>query len=315
MSYFGARRLQPDLMSARAVEVALALAARGARVMPVGADKRPILADWPNVASADPAQIVAWEMRGARGWNFAVVTGRVSGVFVLDIDGARGAASLSDLEARLGPLPDTVRVRSGREGVGAHYWFALPPDQLEPRTCGSQLAPGIDVRGRGGQIVIPGSRHKSGRRYTWVAGHAPDEVELAVAPPDWVAVIPVAGAPVGRGGRRSGPPAEGSGPIIFGDGEGGQGFDRPIYRTACGYFCADPDSDVDELLDFLVRAVSSAPVDPARGSIARYLDQVYLRTQCDKALDFAISVRNADEDLAEDLRAALADNGSKSRNG
>jgi hypothetical protein len=56
-------------------------------VFPVSADgqKRPLVKDWPNVASTDPAQIEAFWRRFPRAF-VAIPTGPRSGVVVLDVD-------------------------------------------------------------------------------------------------------------------------------------------------------------------------------------------------------------------------------------
>jgi len=46
-----------------------------------------------------------------------------------------------------------------------------------------KLGGGLDVRGNGGQVVAPGSRHKSGAIYAWAPERGPDDVELADGPP------------------------------------------------------------------------------------------------------------------------------------
>lgn len=302
MGYFD-RPLRSDLASARAVEVALGMAALGVPVMPVSPAKVPILKDWPEVASTDPAQIARWEARPPGGWNWAGVTGRRAGVFVLDVDGARGRQSLAELEAHLGPLPTTPAVTSGRDDGGLHLWFALPADQMEPRTCSSVLAPGLDLRGRGGQVVLPGSRHRSGRRYVWTV--SPASTPFASIPATWIAVLPVAGARGGRGRAPLGVRGARRDPIVFGDGDDGQGFDGPIWRTCCAYFSADVDAPVEPLLDKLIEIIATAPCAPERENLSRYLDPTFLMIQADKALEWATSLSDHDEEL-DTLRGDLA---------
>jgi len=56
----------------------------------------------------------------------------------------------------------------------------LVVDQLVGNRTG--LAPGIDLRGDGGFVVAPPSKHQSGRRYAWELGASPDDVPLAPTP-------------------------------------------------------------------------------------------------------------------------------------
>jgi hypothetical protein len=94
-----------------------------------------------------------------REWNWGVATGAVSGMWVLDVDGAPGHHALTALcSERTGHIghPETLTL-GPTGGGGRHYVFAMPPD-FEVR--GSQtrnrygLPPGLDVRGWHGQIVV-----------------------------------------------------------------------------------------------------------------------------------------------------------------
>ena len=90
--------------------------------------------------------------------NEGIPTGRGAGIFVLDVDPKHGGdVSLRELEQKHGPLPKTYQVRT--PGTGTHYYFkdfAQGEDRL-PNSAG-KIAPGIDIRGDGGQVVAPGSK-------------------------------------------------------------------------------------------------------------------------------------------------------------
>jgi hypothetical protein len=169
-----------------ALEAALAALARGWVPLPIvpGA-KRPLLA-WEGLQHHAPAE---WEVRDwyAR-WpdaGLGFVTGAVSGLVVLDVDpGHGGTASLSEIEAREGSLPDTIEAATG--GGGRHLYFAHPGGRVGNR---AGIAPGIDLRGDGGMIVAPPSLHPSGQRYRWRPGHAPGEIALAPLP-GWLQAPP-----------------------------------------------------------------------------------------------------------------------------
>ena len=95
--------------------------------------------------------------------NVGIATGSVSGIAVLDIDPRHdGDDSLALLEREHGRLPDTVVVSTG--GGGKHLYFKRPGGRAPNRT---NLLPGIDVRGDGGFVVAPPSRHVSGGSYQW----------------------------------------------------------------------------------------------------------------------------------------------------
>lgn len=84
-------------------------------------------------------------------WNWGVATGRPSGIWVLDIDGAEGAASLAALVAGRESLNTLTLGPTG--GGGWHLIFELPPD-FEPRNSAGRLGKALDVRGWHGQIVV-----------------------------------------------------------------------------------------------------------------------------------------------------------------
>jgi len=136
-----------------------------------------------NDASVDPETIRGWWKQAPRA-NLAMPTGSESGLFVLDIDGAGGATSLDQLIEARGDLPETWAATTGN---GRHVYFSLPDGENIPNSAG-KIAPGLDIRGEGGYIVVPPSRHHSGRTYKWEDGGDPTEVELA-EPPAWLTAL------------------------------------------------------------------------------------------------------------------------------
>jgi hypothetical protein len=102
------------------------------------------------------------------GWpnaNIAIVTGSV---VVLDVDPRHGGdAALAEIERKHGVLPATRRAHTG--GGGMHLYFAPPPNVVIRNSAG-KIAPGLDIRGAGGYVMAPPSRHVSGQCYRWDAG-------------------------------------------------------------------------------------------------------------------------------------------------
>lgn len=92
--------------------------------------------------------------------------------FAIDID-PRNGGDLGELVRKLGPLPQTVQALTG--GGGNHVL-------LMGRVASSVLAPGIDIKGAGGYIVLPPSIHPSGQLYRWEASSRPNQVSIAAAP-------------------------------------------------------------------------------------------------------------------------------------
>lgn len=120
--------------------------------------------------------------------NVGVVTGVVSGVVVLDVDPRNGGDStLAALESDHRPLPETATVLTG--GGGRHHWFGAEGREVATTTLG----PGLDLKGEGGLVVVPPSRHASGRRYEWEEGGSPDEPEPAPVP-TWLLGVATAAA-------------------------------------------------------------------------------------------------------------------------
>lgn len=124
--------------------------------------------------------------------NVAIATGKVSGVFVLDIDvknSAGGAESLFELEREFGEIPHTVEALTW--SGGRHIFFRYPESGVG---CKTGVRPGIDVRGDGGYVIAPPSVIK-GRSYEWEVSHHPDETMIAEAP-EWLLELLVDRQPV-----------------------------------------------------------------------------------------------------------------------
>ena len=137
--------------------------------------------------------------------NIGIPTGAVSGLVVLDIDSRHaGDETLFDLVATHGTLPETVEVVTG--GGGRHLFFEYPGRAI--KSSSGQLGPGLDVRGDGGYVIAPESRHASGRHYEWESSSAPDDVDLAPIPP-WLLKLldsPTPAPAPGEGTWRAGEP-------------------------------------------------------------------------------------------------------------
>jgi hypothetical protein len=138
--------------------------------------KQPLTPHGYKDATRDPGEIERLFEREHVGSNVGVATG--DGLLVVDVDGADGEASLSDVEQRYGELPATVCSRTGR---GRHLFFRYSPGR-EVRSSGGKLGAGIDVKAGGGYVVVPPSEHASGAHYTWVVPPWEPEIGIAEAP-------------------------------------------------------------------------------------------------------------------------------------
>jgi hypothetical protein len=84
--------------------------------------------------------------------NLGLLTGYESGIFVIDVDPRHGGdQSFKKLTDELGQFPETMVAQTG--GGGYHYVFQLPQG-LEIKNSAGLIAPGIDIRGFGGVIVV-----------------------------------------------------------------------------------------------------------------------------------------------------------------
>lgn len=92
-----------------------------------------------------------------------VPTGAPSGFFVLDLDVKPGIANghewLAEMEATYAPLPDTMRAKTANGGT--HIFFK----HVEGVRNRGGLGAGVDIRGEGGFVIMPGSAMADGRRY------------------------------------------------------------------------------------------------------------------------------------------------------
>jgi P4 family phage/plasmid primase-like protien len=113
--------------------------------------------------------------------NIGIATGHASGIVVIDVDPRNGGLeTFEELQAELGPLPETPMVLTG--GDGAHLLFDLPPITVRKHTAG----PGVDVLDEGCMMVAPPSLHVSGKRYSWEKGLCLDDIKRASLPRSWL---------------------------------------------------------------------------------------------------------------------------------
>ena len=136
--------------------------------------KKPYLKNWQRTPRETLDEALAWTEQG----NVGLRTGKTSGVFVIDLDEYKTTYE-PDAVAALG-LPDTVTVRSG--GGGRQLYYALNNGVDLGNTSG-KLAPAVETKGNGGQVVFPGSIHPdTGKPYEWGEGREPWNAPLTPLP-------------------------------------------------------------------------------------------------------------------------------------
>jgi Bifunctional DNA primase/polymerase, N-terminal len=189
-----------DAAAGEALAATLAYAGRGWPVFPCRG-KRPHVKNGLHDAATDRLTVERWWTRIWPGANVAIRAGSESGLLVLDVDGEAGADALAALEREHAELGATVECLTG--GGGRHLYFAHPGGEL--RNSAGRLAPGLDVRGDGGYVIAPPSRHSSGGRYEWSVDGHPDELEPAQAPAWLLEGLRAHRAACGRSDPRGGP--------------------------------------------------------------------------------------------------------------
>lgn len=94
----------------------------------------------------------------------ALLTGsRSGGLVVIDVDAAKGGfESLARLEREWGEIPATLVVRTPTGGI---HVYLVGPAGRSLESNANKIAPGVDVRGEGGIVLVPGSVHPKGGIY------------------------------------------------------------------------------------------------------------------------------------------------------
>ncbi len=159
------------------------LADMGLRVHPLSSrNKIPLLDDWIRKASASTTIIKKWAKQ-FKECNWGIATGFESQVFVVDIDPKHNGERTWLAMVGENKIPKTVEVVTGTRGT--HLYFKYPTNLA---VSNSAIGKGVDIRGEGGNIVIPPSIHPNGNAYMWAKGRTPDKVKIAVAP-SWLIKI------------------------------------------------------------------------------------------------------------------------------
>jgi putative DNA primase/helicase len=145
-------------------ETIMQLAASGAQLFPLAARSKAPAVRWQDQASSDAAKLqqLAAQFPAC---NWGMVTGARSGIWVLDLDGLEGAEWFARMLAEH-DWPDT---RTTRTKDGTHLYYACVSERSAAIRCSAgKIAPGVDVRGEGGYVVVPPSTHPEGPQYQWI---------------------------------------------------------------------------------------------------------------------------------------------------
>jgi hypothetical protein len=110
--------------------------------------KMPLASGWQRLVNQTEAELRAAFDAAPAGSGVGTVT---HGFIVIDVDVREGVNGYDSLRS-LPPLPTTLA--SDTPSGGSHHFYRIPLG-VEVRNSVSKLGPGIDVRGTGGQVVLP----------------------------------------------------------------------------------------------------------------------------------------------------------------
>lgn len=138
--------------------------------------KHPIAAGWPTFATDDEETIASWFEEDPQA-NVGVFLGPKSGLIDVELDGPEAIEQWGRLG--LGEIW-TPTYTAGRGPHRLFRWQDGLPDAQVRKCLGIEFRLGNG--GKASQSVIPPSMHYSGKRYAWVEGLGPGDVELAPLP-------------------------------------------------------------------------------------------------------------------------------------
>ena len=152
-------------------------------------DKRPMV-KWKNRQTdrATEDEIRVWWKKYPNS-NIGIVTGKISGLDVVDLDGPNAQELL---ESEMGAsLPQSVRQKTGRAGGGLQIFLQYHGGGL--KTKAGCLSDGngneVDLKTDGGIAVVPPSIHPSGRRYEWIEEPTDDLAKIATWPSELIELL------------------------------------------------------------------------------------------------------------------------------
>jgi replicative DNA helicase len=156
---------------------ALFYASKGWPVFQIPPRQKVPIVKWPDVATTEINMINGWWEQNPN-CNVGIVTGKRSGLTVVDVDpGHGGDDSFEILTREHGNPPKTPICFTG--GGGRHFFFQYE-DGIRNST--SKIGNGIDVRSEGGLVVGANSIHPNGNEYKWDKDATPSKTPLAKMP-------------------------------------------------------------------------------------------------------------------------------------
>jgi putative DNA primase/helicase len=146
-------------------------------VIPISStgDKKPLIRWKPlQTERAERSEVVAYFDDFPRA-NVGIITGELAGIFVVETDSEEAHEWMQGKEMPHGPVAQSSKPYK------LHYYLKHPGFRVANSV--SQIYPNVDVRGDGGYVCAPPSRHHSGATYQWIT--SPDEADVPGAP-EWL---------------------------------------------------------------------------------------------------------------------------------
>lgn len=148
---------------------------RGINVFPIIPKTKKPAVKWKHLQSTKMNEkTLGYLSRYYANYNIGLVTGSISGLAVVDVDGQEGTDNLKEYS-----LPDTLTVKTAR---GYHLYYSLPEGVALPSAIA--LMPKVDIKADGGYVVAPPSIAADGTQYKW--NMSPAGIRTLPPLPDWI---------------------------------------------------------------------------------------------------------------------------------
>lgn len=115
--------------------------------------KKPLTRNGFKDATNSPEQIAQWNQKFPKA-NWALATGSESGVYVVDLDSEDADSFYESLWLAEGQLVSTPR-------GGKHWYYSYDGSNVDLGITNGSIHAGMDTRGNGGYVLLPGSKTSS----------------------------------------------------------------------------------------------------------------------------------------------------------
>jgi hypothetical protein len=166
-------RLERGNAMSNVLSAALGYRDMGCSIIPVKKNKKPFI-PWEKYQSEHPSheEIQDWWKKWPSA-SVAIVTGKISGLTVIDIDSEEGRQAI---EAQ---TPDSFLTPTADSPRGGEHRYCQYQSGIANK---ARFLKGCDIRSDGGYIICPPSRGQNGKPYSWRKGLELGSIPLAVMP-------------------------------------------------------------------------------------------------------------------------------------